>query len=120
MSGTRMDFSEINKLSADLSKAGEGALAKAKLAVQKTSADIAKSAAQAAPVDTGNLRNSIGSDLVDTGGAVWADIGPTANYGKYVEYGTSRMAPQPYLVPAFEQHTNGFSKAIESIGGSIL
>ena len=35
-------------------------------------------------------------------GNVLAHVGPCVNYAEYVEFGTSRMAAQPYLTPAAE------------------
>jgi len=57
------------------------------------------------PVDTGNLRSSISLDE-ENGGLGWI-VGPTAEYGDYVERGTSRMGPQPYLGPAYDQRLSG-------------
>jgi HK97 gp10 family phage protein len=36
-------------------------------------------------------------------GDLTAEVGPTAEYGAFVEYGTSRMRAQPYMTPASEQ-----------------
>lgn len=52
-------------------------------------------------VDTGFLRSSASLD-VENNGLGWV-VGPTAEYGDYVERGTSRMAPQPALRPAYDQ-----------------
>ena len=35
-------------------------------------------------------------------GNVLANVGPCVNYAEYVEFGTSRMAAQPFLTPAAE------------------
>jgi HK97 gp10 family phage protein len=73
-----------------------------------------------APVGTGALLNSIytvttkhdGYPAVDTDAervslpAPKADegfVGPSVEYGLYVEVGTNRMAAQPYLLPAVRQ-----------------
>jgi HK97 gp10 family phage protein len=81
--------------------------------VAKTAADIERDAKIAAPVDTGNLRSSISSTV----SGLTAEIGPTANYGAFVEYGTARSGPQPYLRPAYDRHLPTFERAIERIGG---
>jgi len=57
---------------------------------------IAERAAELAPVDTGELRGSIGPQRLGEGWAVVA----SAPHAGYVEYGTSKMAAQPYLRPA--------------------
>jgi HK97 gp10 family phage protein len=55
----------------------------------------------ATPVDTGNLKNSINSTIEADGerGIVATGV----EYAAYVEYGTSRMAAQPYLLPAYNK-----------------
>lgn len=53
-------------------------------------------------VRTGRLRSSI-SWRVDTDGfGAYADIGSAVEYARYVELGTDRMAPRPFLRPALE------------------
>jgi len=54
------------------------------------------------PVDTGRLRNSI-SHAVDVQDKA-AIIGTNVEYARYVEFGTSRMSPRPYLAPAVQDH----------------
>ncbi len=77
------------------------------------------------PVDTGALRNSIVEQTSGGGGAYTSEIGPTMDYGIYVEMGTGIYAggrqtpwryqdahggwhttrgqpPQPYMEPGFE------------------
>lgn len=84
--------------------------------VRKTAHDIEATAKELAPVDTGHLRSSIGVDIFREDGAlIVAEIGPTADYGAHVEYGTSRQAPQAYMGPAFDRHVGAFEKAIASI-----
>jgi HK97 gp10 family phage protein len=53
------------------------------------------------PVDTGALRASIFTEILQ-GGDVVARVGPSMEYGPYVELGTSRMGAQPYLMPALQ------------------
>ena len=49
-----------------------------------------------------------------------AEIGPTASYGVYVEYGTRRMSPQPYMGPALEANAPMFEKAIGDLMDGLL
>jgi hypothetical protein len=48
------------------------------------------------------------------------EAGPTADYGEYVELGTSRMAAEPYAGPAFDQELPGIVDAIADAGSRIL
>jgi HK97 gp10 family phage protein len=66
------------------------------VAGELAAAIIAERAAELAPVDTGELRGSIGPQRLGGGWAVVA----SAPHAGYVEYGTSKMAAQPYLRPA--------------------
>ena len=64
-----------------------------------------------APVDTGFLRNSILVDEVTSDKAV---IAPHTEYAEHVEFGTSRMAAQPYMRPALDQHESEIIGAVEA------
>lgn len=59
-----------------------------------------------APVDTGNLRNSITHEVEGQE----ARVGSALEYAKFVELGTSKMAAQPYLYPALEQNKGNIKK----------
>lgn len=59
-------------------------------------------AKNACPVDTGRLRNSITNAIDMDEKAVY--IGTNVEYGPYVELGTSRRKPHPYLKPAAADH----------------
>jgi len=110
------DFSEFRAFAADLSAASGRAEALAETAVAKTAAELQGRAQSAAPVDTGYLRGSISSDIR----GLEAEIGPTAHYGIYLEMGTSRMAPRPFLFPALDAVEPGFLAAMEQvIDGSL-
>lgn len=61
------------------------------------------------PVDTGRLRNSISHERDERG----AYIGTNVEYAPYVELGTSRQSPQPYLKPAITEHLNEYKEIAE-------
>ena len=111
-------YDDLLKLSADLGKASYEVTRKAQLVVAKTAHDIEADAKSLAPWDTGTLRNSI-STTIGAGG-LSAEIGPTVDYAPYLEYGTRRMPPQPYMGPAAERRAEPFVKAVESLGGEFL
>ena len=52
-----------------------------------------------APVDTGTLFRSIDLQIKD--GGLSAVVQPHTEYAAYVEFGTRKMAAQPYVKPAF-------------------
>lgn len=123
MSSFEADYSELRKLSADLSGVADRIGPEVQKVVRKGLVDITALGKRGAPVDTGFLRSSIKpSDLRRVGqtGVIEGETGPTASYGGYVERGTSRMAPRPYMAPAADAVEPGFVAAIEQLGGTIL
>lgn len=61
---------------------------------------IAKRARDLAPVDTGYMRDHIHAHGT---GPKSAQVISEAPYSVYVEYGTSKMAAQPFMRPAVDQ-----------------
>ena len=116
------DLGDLRKLTIDLTTAGPRVGALASQILRKAALDVEAEAKRLAPVDTGNLRASIGVDLGDDGrsGTASATIGPTASYGIYLEHGTRRMAPRPYMGPALDKVAPGFEAAIGQAAGSVL
>ena len=101
-------MNDLAKLAFDLAVAGAKAKRLADVAVRKTGLDIVRIAQVQAPVDTGHLRASIGMTSVE--------VGPTAHYGAYVEYGTYKMAAQPYMSPAADAAIPGLIEALSTLG----
>ena len=111
-------YDDLLKLSADLGKASYEVTRKAQTVVAKTAHDIEADAKSLAPVDTGALRNSISTTI--SNGGLSAEIGPTASYGAYVEFGTRRMSPQPFMRPAADQHFPEFTEAVSRLTQDLL
>lgn len=65
-----------------------------------------------APVDTGNLRNSITHTVDEEEPAAY--IGTNVEYAPYVCLGTIHMKAQPFLKPAVADHANEYRKIIEN------
>lgn len=120
---------DLYRVAADLGAAGPKARATATLVINKTAADIERDAKAIAPVDTGNLKNSI-SRTKATAANLAAEVGPTASYGSYVEFGTEGrdtddgpvggMDPQPYMGPAWDSHIEAFTAAMAAIAAAPL
>lgn len=65
-------------------------------------------------VDTGNLVNSIKSQLVEsTDMTALANVGTGVEYAEWLEFGTSRMKPRPYMRPAIDNNENKIVEAIK-------
>lgn len=71
--------------------------------VARAAQAIEAQAKSAAPVDTGNLRNSIQAEPKTVTSKYTWRVFVGAEYAKYVEYGTVRMAARPYFTPAVEK-----------------
>ena len=98
-------------------------------AIDKAGDAVMADAKANVPVDTGELRDSIEKTLRqgNKGGVVevGSNIGSSAQahgyYAFFVEYGTSKMPPKPYLRPALDKNkataTDLIKKEIESAVG---
>lgn len=64
-------------------------------------------AGEAPGVDTGNLKNSVVA--VPRGGLSWAVV-VGAEYGIDLEYGTSKMAARPFVLPAVKRMLKNLPK----------
>ena len=67
------------------------------------------------PVDTGRLRSSITHMQLD---AQTEAIGTNVEYGKFVEYGTSRAAAQPARTPAATEHAAEYAAVMRAAMGA--
>lgn len=114
----RRYISSLELVAASFRAAGPVAIAKSKIVLKKTALDIERNAKAIAPVDFGNLKDSIGhSDLRTLSATNLAvEVGPTVNYGGYVEFGTSRQAPQAYMGPSLDRFSGPFTQAMTMIG----
>lgn len=74
----------------------------------ETAEEVGVTAQRNAPVRTGELRDSM---QVEHEGNV-SRVGFTAPHAGFVEFGTSRMASQPYLIPAAWQGKETLRKKI--------
>lgn len=107
----------VTELARDLDGAAAGLAGKASKLVTTTARKIRDDARGLAPVDTGALRQSI---IYRSHGPFAASIGPTARHGLFVERGTSKMAPQPFLGPATDRNEAGFTAAAAVLGSEAL
>lgn len=76
-------------------------------AIQVTEITLAQKVRAAAPVDTGALQHSIGSKSAGLKAQITIEDGVIKGlrpdiYWRFVEFGTSRMAAQPFIRPTAE------------------
>ena len=69
-------------------------------------------------VDTGNLMRSIQGRALATGAVFTAAWGTDVEYGIYLEFGTVKMPPYPWLVPSYEamkpEALEGYEDAVKT------
>ena len=111
-----IDAGELIELSVAIGVSAADIVPLATAVVKKSALELEGLAKDFCPVDTGYLRSTIGTDLESGGSDITAVVGPTADYGAYVEFGTYRMAPQMYMGPAFDIAASGFAAAMEKLG----
>ena len=66
-------------------------------------------------IDTDRLRQSIGYEVVNNGHEVYGMVGTSQrdpDYGRWLEYGTTKMEPRPWLRPAMLENNEFIKKAI--------
>ena len=68
------------------------------------------------PVLTGNLKNSITYKVREED----AIVGTNVEYAPYVEFGTSKMAAQPFLEPSLHDNRKRIEKLIGDVIGKAI
>lgn len=130
----------VTVLSNRLPQMGANMAARVSQAVRKSAFDIEARAKSLAPVDTGNLKNTIKTDIAGDG--LSAEVTANADYAAHVEYGTRPhvirpknasmlafkiggvtvfakevnhpgTAAQPFMTPAAEQVRPAFIAAVK-------
>ena len=71
-------------------------------------ANIVDVAKELAPYRTGFLRDSIYHRVDGT----TLEVGATADYASYQEFGTHKMAPHSFLIPALDANLQNFVDAV--------
>lgn len=111
-------FDLLNALAADLSAAGDSVAYQAPQVVASSAARLQQVAREKCPKVTHRLERSIyvSLDLLNMS----AEIGPSYFVGQFVELGTSKMGPQPFMGPAFDEVAPEFEQALAALGGDVL
>lgn len=118
MASVYFDGAELQSLAQSFTQGATNIGPLAQAVVRKTALDVERDAKAFVPVDTGNLKNSIGhSDMRTVGqsGVLEVEVGPTANYGMYVEFGTSQHGPAAFMGPAMDRQSPTFVQAMEQL-----
>jgi HK97 gp10 family phage protein len=89
--------------------------------VKKNATSIRKAIQARAPVDSGNLKKSIGAKYDKD--QLGADVGPKRPLGSHahlLEFGTVKMPAKPFITPAVEEQRNGYLEDIrDAVKGAV-
>ena len=96
-SGVSMKFKGMSAYIAGIEAQPQKIKVEAGNAIYESALRIAKDAVTRAPVDTGWLHDNIEASKVN---ALTARVDSFAEYSWYVENGTRKMDPEPFLQPA--------------------
>ena len=103
----KLDTRVLDKITAEMQP-------KASRIVNKYGLAITGEAAENAPLDIGALRSSITAESMMTGDLSFT-VQDGVNYGIFQELGTSKMAAQPFLLPAVEVWRQKFLDAFAEL-----
>lgn len=101
-----VDASQLAALSAEIVAAPARAHSGGADATIDTASRIEDDAKSMAPVRTGELQRSITTEVL--AGGLNVEVGATAPYAGFVEFGTSTMAPQPFMAPAADRNVDNY------------
>jgi HK97 gp10 family phage protein len=110
------DASELGRLSADIRSSAATVAARSGAAVRDAAMETRDAAKSLAPKLTGALAESI---TAEGDGLDWV-VSPNVPYDFYVEYGTSKMPPQPFMSPAATVADTSLVEAIEEVADDTL
>lgn len=86
----------VEELESALAKIGSMSIVRD--VVKVNTSEMQKKAQRLAPVDSGNLKRSIGLEF--SGSGFTGKVGSIVEYGPYLEKGTRFQSPQPFMTPA--------------------
>lgn len=104
----------VAQLVVDLTQAATSIDEKAARVVEDAGFDVSAHAKTIVPVDTGATRDSISAQSVESP-HIDLIVGPETHYAPHLEFGTSRMAPRPFMDPAADAVRPSFEKALADL-----
>lgn len=112
---------QFEPIEAKLRTAGARIGAKGSQVVRRSTLAGEAIAKQLAAVDTGFMKSVVTHEFRGDGrsGEMEGEWGDEADYAPFVEGGTSRMAPQPFIGPSLDAVAPGFLAATEAIADPL-
>lgn len=111
MAEINVKWSGLDKLMEELGATAEATIDAAASAMKTTTGQVQATAKQVAPKRTGFMANNISVDPVKkTATSVIGTVDAKADYSSFVEFGTYKMAAQPFIRPAVSAAQTFFIK----------
>ena len=107
-----LDMSEVAALGGRLKETSRSVKSGSQKVVQKSAKAVERGAKSNAPVASGELQSEIYSAVKGMSAQI---ISPT-RYAQFVEFGTYKDAPQPYMTPALEAEGPNFLAEMAKVG----
>lgn len=104
-----IDMSEVDRLTVDFARHADVIGKLSSEALSEIAATLRDDARTAAPVESGALRASI----TLRGGAGYRIVYTPLRYARFVEFGTSKMSPRPFLWPAASKAEQSLIDALD-------
>lgn len=110
-------MNEFARFAQDLARAAVGIDSMAEAAELRAARGALETARAVAPVDKGDLRASLRIVRRKSGGV---SVEATSEAAPYQEYGTSVMAPNPYILPAVDRWGPQLVRDVEGICDEVV
>lgn len=117
MASVWIEKDEIGRLAVELELASAELVTKGTKVVQASARKLRDDARSRAPVRSGALQRSI---TYRSKGPLAAEVGPTQFYAIFVEFGTSKMAPEAFMGPATDAAEDAFAQACAELGNDVI
>ena len=105
-----VEIKGLDSLMAKLNAMGGNVLDALEKATKQTALAAQADARDNAPVDTGNLKQSISTEHERSREAATSTVYTNVEYGLYQEIGTVKMAAHPYMMPALNANKSTFEQ----------
>lgn len=83
--------------------------------VKNTAMKIERDSKLLVPVDTGELKGSLGTKIKKSTNNITAEIGTDVGHAETIEFGSFSHRAQPYLIPSFDRNTGDLEEKIANI-----
>lgn len=108
---------EFSRFARALRIAAGGLESDGRKAVDRVAQGALRTAQAHAGVDSGDLRSSL--RVSSRGGELRAAVETDLYYARFQEFGTSKMHPHPFMLPAFEQWQPELGRELEKLADKM-